>query len=621
MALYLRVSTQEQQTEGYGLEAQEQYLRDYLARQYGAEIASAVLVYGEVHTGSQLKERPQLQRLLKDVKQGKIDKVLVYKIDRLSRNMKHLIEVVEVLNKHDVEFVSYTEDMNFGGFMGKFLLNMLGSIAELERGTICGRTYSGKVASARSGNFIGNWAPDGYKKIPSESGKGSQLEIIPSQAKWVKQMYRWSVYDNRSDDRIAQKLNKLGVPYDTTTNNHHSRKKAKARQAETCHDKQQVRKCVIKKSYPVWTDRIIERIMTNELFMGKHMACCKDEMGKLLPQEKWVIVDVPIIVEPLLWYRSQEARKRRKNFHGKDIYLLSKKIVDMDTPQRRWFCGVRRTKGGISYRRNQCRDVNGGYYPAFEVPAQVLEEYVWNLIVGALERPERFYNRYCERKQQQANTDDLYQEQATQLQKEILQIEAVEIPRIQTAFEEGIYDTDTTKKRLHAKREILEQKRMSFSTIESQRNQGNGLEKEYKKLKEFSQHVKECLSQYDREQKRVLCNLLVEKIELSRVLTSEKPKRWDISGKVVLRFGKPLYLHEECRVRTLIPSFHAPSRDLEGDFVVYGNEGVSTYKNQCHEVAESTLFEFPFTYRKTIAKSDKTDHRGKVVKSEITPLR
>jgi len=531
--------------------------------------------------------------------------------------MKHLIEVVEILNQQDVEFVSYSEDMNFSGFMGKFLLNMLGSIAELERGTICGRTYSGKVASARSGNFIGNWAPYGYKKIASKSGKGSQLEIIPSQAKWVKQMYHWSVYDNLSDERIAAKLNELGVPYDTTTNNHHSRKKAKARLAGIECDKKPERKSTTKKKYPVWTDRIVERIVTSELFMGKHIACCKDEMSKLLPQEKWIIVDVPVIVEPLLWYRSQEARRRRKTFHENDCYILSGKIVDMNTPQRRKFCGVRRTKGGFSYRRNQCRDTYGNYYPAFEVPGQILEQYVWNLIVGALQHPERFYNKYCERREQRLDTNTLHQEQAKQLRQDIIQIEVTEIPRIQTAFEEGIYDTDTTKKRLHSKQELLQHKRSSLTKIESQLNQANSLEEEYEKLREFSEHVKDCLSQYDREQKRILCDLLVERVELSRIPISENPKRWNISGKVVLSFGKPLYLHEESRVRTLIPSFHAPSRDLKEDSVVFGETGASTYKNESHEAAISPLFEFPFTYRKTITKSDNQNHQGKVRKAEI----
>jgi len=578
IALYLRVSTQEQETDGYGLESQEQSLREYVKRHYGEGVK--VQVYSDIHTGSQLVERPALQRLLGDIQRGEVRAILVWKIDRLSRNVKHLMEIVELFNKYDVALVSYSEDMNFSGIMGKFMLNMMGSIAELERGTICSRTHAGKVASARSGNYVGHWTPYGYKKVAQESGKGSRLEIIEAQAQWVRNIFRWSVNENMSDERIAARLNELGVPYDAETNTHHSRKKN-----NTAH------------MHRKWTNRIIEKMMNNSIFMGKHIACMKDETGKMLPEDQWVVVDVPVIVEPLLWYHGQEARKRRKTTHGSDFYLLSGKIIDTDTPQKRAFSGVNRTKGGTSYRRNQCRDTNGNYYPAFEIPAQALEKYVWELVKEALQNPQKFYDCYQKRIQERGSAHTLYQQKAKQLRGEIAKIETEDIPRIQMAFEEGLYSMEIAKERLATKQDSLAQKQASLWELEARLKRNSNMGKDFQKLEKFAQHFAHKIENYTTEQKRVLCDLMVERIELSRVPDPEKGKKWHITGALVLRVGKSLLPYEKNRVRTLSSSLAEASPKKEAEIVHYGGRGGKSYKN-VHNASDCNALVCNFKFMK-----------------------
>ncbi len=134
---YARVSTDEQ-----NLDMQ----LDALNR-YGAE-----KIYKEKMTGTR-KDRPQLEELLKVLRKG--DKVVVYKLDRISRSTKHLIELSEQFNELDVDFISISDNIDTSTAMGKFFFRMMASIAELERDIISERTKSGLEAARARGRMGG----------------------------------------------------------------------------------------------------------------------------------------------------------------------------------------------------------------------------------------------------------------------------------------------------------------------------------------------------------------------------------------------------------------------------------------------------------------------------------
>lgn len=132
---YARVSTEEQ-----NLDMQIDALH-----QYGAE-----KIYQEKTTGTK-KDRLQLDELLKVLRKG--DKVVVYKLDRISRSTKHLIELSERFDEMGVDFVSIHDNIDTSTAMGKFFFRTMASIAELERDIISERTKSGlKAARARGRN-------------------------------------------------------------------------------------------------------------------------------------------------------------------------------------------------------------------------------------------------------------------------------------------------------------------------------------------------------------------------------------------------------------------------------------------------------------------------------------
>lgn len=176
----MRVSTQEQFTKGYGLESQEKQLREHLERE--GLFHHPVELYSDVQTGRE-SDRPGLQQLQKDIRQGKVKMLLVWKLDRLSRKNRDLLALHEFIIKHDVRLVSLQERMDFEGISGKMLFGIQSTFAEYESNTIRSRTYTGKIASAKSGNFVGKCAPYGFRKVKNACGKGSHLEVVPE--RWV----------------------------------------------------------------------------------------------------------------------------------------------------------------------------------------------------------------------------------------------------------------------------------------------------------------------------------------------------------------------------------------------------------------------------------------------------
>ena len=107
-------------------------------------------------------QRPAAQQLLKDIKDGKIDVVVVYKIDRMSRNMADFVDLMKLFEKHNVAFVSVTQSFNTETAMGKLILNILQSFAQFEREMTAERIRDKVAASKKKGMWMGGPPPLGY---------------------------------------------------------------------------------------------------------------------------------------------------------------------------------------------------------------------------------------------------------------------------------------------------------------------------------------------------------------------------------------------------------------------------------------------------------------------------
>ena len=160
VALYPRVSGLEQAQEGYSIGEQIERMKKFCE----AKGWTVYKIYTDAgFTGANM-ERPGLQEMIKDAEAGKLDMVLVYKLDRLSRSQKDVLYLVEdVFDKHDVFFSSMTENFDTSTPFGKAMLGMLAVFAQLEREQIRERTMMGKKARAEKGKWHGgSTQPIGY---------------------------------------------------------------------------------------------------------------------------------------------------------------------------------------------------------------------------------------------------------------------------------------------------------------------------------------------------------------------------------------------------------------------------------------------------------------------------
>lgn len=129
-------------------------------------------------------ERPAFQRLLKDVSAGHIDIVVVYKVDRLTRSLSDFAKIVDVFDKHDVSFVSVTQQFNTTSSMGRLTLNILLSFAQFEREVTGERIRDKIAASKKKGMWMGGQPPLGYDV------KERKLVVNPAEARTVRSIFQ-----------------------------------------------------------------------------------------------------------------------------------------------------------------------------------------------------------------------------------------------------------------------------------------------------------------------------------------------------------------------------------------------------------------------------------------------
>src|SRR5487761_1552875 len=144
-ALYMRVSTVDQHPETQLLDLQQ------MAAQRGYDIAAQ---YTDRISGVKAR-RPGLDEMMADARRGRFDVVLVWASDRLARSVKHFLEVLDELNRINVEFVSFREQIDTGGPLGRAVVVIIGAIAELERILIVERVRAGMRRAKLEGRHIG----------------------------------------------------------------------------------------------------------------------------------------------------------------------------------------------------------------------------------------------------------------------------------------------------------------------------------------------------------------------------------------------------------------------------------------------------------------------------------
>jgi site-specific DNA recombinase len=205
-AVYTRKSTEEGlQGEFNTLDAQREAAEAYAKSQAAEGWACLPERYDDGgFTGSNL-DRPALQRLLVDIRAGKVDTVLCYKVDRLSRSLLDFAKMMEVFEAHRVSFVSVTQQFNSATSMGRLVLNVLLSFAQFEREIISERTRDKVAATRRKGKWAGGTPLLGY----DIDRRAVKLVVNEEEASQVRAIFRLYL-EHQGLLPVAQVLNRRG---------------------------------------------------------------------------------------------------------------------------------------------------------------------------------------------------------------------------------------------------------------------------------------------------------------------------------------------------------------------------------------------------------------------------
>lgn len=202
---YVRVSTEEQAAEGYGLDYQERAIRAF-AESQGYELVEVVHDAG-VSGASRPESRPGFSRVIQLAQQGAFSVLLVWKFDRLARSLVYAVTAANDLReRYGVVLRSVTEPIDTSTPMGETIFAILAGMAAQERRAITERTWAGRLEKARRGGFAGGEPPLGYRR-----DKEGGLAIDDEAAATVRRIFRLRA-EGKSLHEIARILNAEGVP-------------------------------------------------------------------------------------------------------------------------------------------------------------------------------------------------------------------------------------------------------------------------------------------------------------------------------------------------------------------------------------------------------------------------
>jgi len=304
VAAYYRVSTDDQR-EKDTIENQVEFISKYCDLH---ELGKPLDYRDDGVTGTlPLEERPAGKRLMEDARAGKFDLLLIYRLDRLGRSARIVLNAVHDLEKLGIKIKSATEPFDTGDPAGRFLLTMLAGVADLERSSILERMAIGANRAARLGRWLGGITPYGYRVTPEkylEINEDKLPGLEQSEADIIRLIYRLTVDDHYSCVQIADYLNGLGIPPAYVKD---ERKILKGKRKEN--------------TSGIWRPSRIRNMLVNPTYKGVHFY------GRRTVKKREIIPrQMPAIVTLEIWDRAQEIlheHQLKGLMHKKRDYLLS----------------------------------------------------------------------------------------------------------------------------------------------------------------------------------------------------------------------------------------------------------------------------------------------------------
>ena len=400
--IYIRVSTENQAREGFSLGEQEEKLRQ-LCKYKGFEIFK---VYKDAGISAKdMKNRPAFQTMLEDMKNGLINYIVAYKLDRVTRSVRDLEVLISTLEKYHCYLICDRDDVNISTANGRFFVRMLTVLSQLEIEIVSERTKFGLNGAIKAGHIPGK-CPLGYYRDKDKTLKNdnSTKDVVVR----IFEMY----LEGKSYQTIANILNKEKVLY-----------------PEVKH----------------WIDSSINRIINNKIYMGDYERYKYDN-----DRETELFMDVvPAIITRAMWEEFQKQKETNQRAYCRNrVYIFFQKLVCPN-------CGQIMTCKGTGGKKSKYMyyycDTCKLYYNEDEIE-NCLIDYILDLVEYDFHVKKYFYPILAEKKDDESRKID---EEIKKLQQQK--------DRLKKAYMNGILEMEDFSedyKLIEEKLSILENKRI-----------------------------------------------------------------------------------------------------------------------------------------------------------------
>ena len=355
-AIYTRKSTEDGLEQDFNsLDAQREACEAYIKSQAGEGWRSIRSRYDDGGVSGGTQDRPALQRLLADIKARRVDTVVVYKVDRLTRSLADFAKIVEVFDGHGVAFVSVTQQFNTTTSMGRLTLNMLLSFAQFEREVTGERIRDKIAASKKKGLWMGGVVPLGYDAIDRK------LVINEAEAGTVRRLFQLYL-EHGTVRRVKDEADRLGI---------FTKRRRRQDGRET--------------TGRPFTRGHLYLLLSNPIYIGRIRHKGKTHAGQHRP-----------IIDEQTWDKVQDrlarnAVKRTCETNAKTPSLLTGLVVD-ETGDK--LCPTHASKRGRRYRyyisKRLMHDADR-HHDGWRLPARELEELVVTRILELLRNPQQLF--------------------------------------------------------------------------------------------------------------------------------------------------------------------------------------------------------------------------------------
>jgi site-specific DNA recombinase len=480
-AIYCRVSTEDQEREGTSLQTQLEACREYCQGQ-GYEVAYH---FSETYSGLTLN-RPVLNELRELVRSGNIEAVVVFCLDRLSRDPTHGVIITQELEKHSVILEAVTEDVD-SSELGKLISYIRGFASKLEAEKIRERTLRGKRARAREGRIPGGGAFRlyGYDYIKVGNENGGRRVVNEAEAKWVHQIYSWLVNEGISTSAITHRLRALNVPT---------------------------------KQNRMWCRAAVLNILKNPAYIGRtYVFTTVNGRPFKKDQSEWIEVEdaTPAIIAPALFEAAQQQlqiNRDKSPRHIKNKYLLRGHIRCRRCGRSYYGCLTKDRFNSVRKltQRYRCSGKLRMVEPVNRCSnrswkAVELEDMVWAKLQEYLNQPAIVFSQ-IEKQRQDASQLSVYETELQQVERQLSAVDREQHQLLQWAlkgFPEN--QVESENKRLNKARETLT---AHLSALKAQLKASEDAIISIPKIESFLERLRTRLATLDFEDKRQVLNML-----------------------------------------------------------------------------------------------------------------